>query len=66
MFPGEFPACPALTSVKMYGEGGDGVWFDNVSIGTTAATTAVPEPATMSLVATGLVGMLGVSRRKKK
>lgn len=40
--------------------------FDNVSWGTAAATSVTPEPATMSLLATGLVGMVGAGARRRK
>ena len=45
---------------------GDGVLFDDVTIGTVGAV--VPEPASMTLLATGLVGMMGagMKRRRKK
>jgi hypothetical protein len=39
--------------------------IDDVSLVTTA-TTATPEPATMTLMATGLIGMAGFVRRRRR
>ena len=40
--------------------------FDDVSWGDPAATGVVPEPASMTLLATGLVGMVAARRRRRK
>lgn len=51
-------------SFRGYAQGvGDEVMIDNVLVTSTAS--AVPEPATSSLLALGLVGLIGLQRRRK-
>ena len=42
-----------------------GALLDNVSV-TTATASPVPEPATLSMMATGLIGLAGLARRRFK
>lgn len=49
-----------ISAMNQYGE--PIVQFDNVSF--TGPTSTVPEPATFGLVATGLIGLAGVVRRR--
>jgi hypothetical protein len=42
-----------------------GFWGPSFTIGTTTANV-VPEPGTMTLLATGLVGILGARRKRKQ
>ncbi len=47
----------------------DGAWgpvFDNVSWGNAVPASTTPEPGTMTLLASGLVGMAGLARRRRK
>jgi hypothetical protein len=40
--------------------------IDDVQFGTTFAVVGTPEPASMALLATGLIGVIGVARRRQK
>lgn len=53
---------PLFDEVRVFGRSGDGFYFDDVSVG---STSTVPEPATMVLLASGLLGM-GAARRRRR
>ena len=40
--------------------------FDDVTFGSSTPGTVTPEPASMTLLATGLVGVFGAARRRRK
>jgi hypothetical protein len=44
---------------------GDQIAFDDVTFGSSTPGNVVPEPATMALVGTGLVGLFGVRLRRR-
>lgn len=44
----------------------DGFGFDNFSVGTLEQITPTPEPASMTLMVTGLVGLAALRRRRRK
>jgi hypothetical protein len=44
----------------------DQIGYDNVTFGSTSPVTATPEPASLVLLGTGLVGVFGAVRRKRK
>ena len=43
----------------------DRIAFDDVTFGSAIPGTVVPEPGTLALFATGLVGVIGVARRRR-
>jgi hypothetical protein len=51
----------------VFGGAANGIGFDNVTFGSdnAATVTASPEPASLALVATGLVGLVGVAGRRR-
>jgi hypothetical protein len=48
----------------VFGGGANQIGYDNVTFGSTSPVTATPEPASLALLATGLVGVFGATRRK--
>ena len=54
--------------VFLWSEGGDSIDLDfsNITVTVTGVSTPVPEPTTMSLVSTGLIGMIAAGLRRKK
>lgn len=48
------------------GGGGDDFGFDNMTIGTTRQVAPVPEPSTMLLLGSGLLGLAGYGRKRMK
>ena len=53
----------AVDRVEVYSNRNDFYVMDDVTIG--AAVVATPEPASLGLMATGLVGLFGVARRRR-
>jgi hypothetical protein len=45
---------------------GDQIAFDDVTFGSSTPGNVVPEPATMSLLGTGLLGLFGAVQRRRK
>ena len=43
----------------------DRIAFDDVTFGSAVPGTVVPEPGTLTLLATGLIGVFGVARRRR-
>ncbi len=69
----EFDEATAISSIDIDSRGtcsGAGfshvALYDGSGLGTGTPQSVTPEPATMTLMATGLVGLVGVGRRRKK
>jgi hypothetical protein len=43
----------------------DQIAFDDVTFGSSVPGTVVPEPGTLTLLATGLIGVFGIARRRR-
>ena len=54
--------------VFLWTEGGDSIDLDfsGITLTVTGVSTPVPEPMTMSLVSTGLIGVIAAGLRRKK
>jgi hypothetical protein len=65
--PGEFTN-GLYAEVFLWSEGGESIDLDfsNITVSVTGVSTPVSEPTTMSLVSTGLIGMVAAGLRRKK
>lgn len=65
-----FNSTSAVTYAQLYyevqGANALALYVDDVSFADAAAVVATPEPASLSLLATGLLGMFGVARARRK
>jgi hypothetical protein len=65
--PGQFTN-GLYAQVFLWSEGGDSINLDfsNITLTVTGVSTPLPEPTTMALVSTGLMGMIAGRLRRKK
>lgn len=67
MYAGYYTTGLAFTSVDFQGTSTDDVFaFDDMTVGSIDQVVPTPEPASMVLVATGLVGVAAAARRRRR
>jgi len=54
-----------IASIRLQGLTPDDVYFDNLTLGSIPSPQAIPEPASLALLLTGLLGMAKTRRRNK-